>query len=52
MMASIGDLRDASADMLLAWARQAVPHYGASGSMDLDLPGFPDAEGSRCMVEG
>ncbi|MBT3601636.1 MAG: hypothetical protein HOE48_11095 [Candidatus Latescibacteria bacterium] len=44
-MASIGDLRDASADMLLAWARQAVPHYGASGSMDLDLPGFPDAEG-------
>lgn len=44
-MASIETLRDASADLLLTWARQAVPHYGTTGSMDLDLPGFPDAEG-------
>jgi hypothetical protein len=44
-MIDIDDLRDASADLLLAWARQAAPHYGAAGSMDLDLAGFPDAEG-------
>ena len=38
-------LRKASADLLLAWARYAAPHYGPSGSMDLDLQDWPDAEG-------
>ena len=38
-------LRDAAAELLLAWARCAAPHYGPSGSMDLDLQDWPDAEG-------
>jgi hypothetical protein len=45
MINSLDELRDAAADLLLTWARQAAPHYGATGSMDLDLAGFPDAEG-------
>ena len=44
-MIALEDLRDASADLLLTWARQAAPHYGDSGSMNLDLAGFPNAEG-------
>lgn len=38
-------LKDAAADLLLAWARKAEPHYGPSGSMDLDLEDFADADG-------
>lgn len=44
-MGQLDDLRDASADLLLRWAQMAAPHYGPSGSMDLDLTGFPEAEG-------
>ncbi len=38
-------LRDAAAGLLLAWARKAAPHYGPSGSMDLDLRDTDDAQG-------
>jgi hypothetical protein len=44
-MIPLDALQRVSADLLLTWARQAAPHYGESGSMDLDLAGFPDAEG-------
>lgn len=44
-MTGLEELREAAGDLLLAWARGAAPHYGPSGSMDLDLAGFPDAEG-------
>ena len=44
-MIPLEDLRNASADLLLTWAQMAAPHYGETGSMDLDLVGFPDAEG-------
>jgi len=38
-------LRAEAADLLLEWARQAAPHYGPVGSMDLDRDDFPDAAG-------
>ena len=38
-------LKDAACDLLLCWARKAAAHYGPSGSMDLDLEDFEDAEG-------
>ena len=38
-------LRAEAAELLLIWARKALPHYGPSGSMDLDLLLFPDADG-------
>ena len=38
-------LRDAADTLLLEWARQAAPHYGPAGSMDLDLQDFADADG-------
>ena len=44
-MIPLDDLRTVSADLLLTWAQMAAPHYGETGSMDLDLVGFPDAEG-------
>jgi hypothetical protein len=34
-----------AAELLLLWARKAAPHYGPSGSMDLDRLTFPDADG-------
>jgi len=42
---SLETLRDAAADLLLVWTRAIAPHYGPSGSMDLDLADFPEAEG-------
>ncbi|MCP5531270.1 MAG: hypothetical protein H7A44_12635 [Opitutaceae bacterium] len=38
-------LRDSAGELLLAWARLLAPHYGATGSMDLDLRDWPDAAG-------
>ena len=34
-----------AAELLLLWARKAAPHYGPSGSMDLDRLMFPNADG-------
>ena len=42
---SMEPLRKTASELLLSWARFAAPHYGPSGSMDLDLQDFPDAEG-------
>ena len=42
---SLETLREAAADLLLTWARVLAPHYGPTGSMDLDLVDFPEAEG-------
>ena len=42
---AIEPMQDAAADLLLTWARVLAPHYGPSGSMDLDLADFPEAEG-------
>ena len=39
------DLRHATSDLLLDWARLLAPHYGPSGSMDLDLRDWPHAQG-------
>ena len=39
------ELRLATSALAIEWARLLVPHFGASGSMDLDLPDWPDAEG-------
>ncbi|MDA0745050.1 MAG: hypothetical protein O2954_00905 [bacterium] len=41
----ITPLHQAAAELLLAWARAAAPHYGPTGSMGLDLLDFPTAEG-------
>lgn len=38
-------LRRAAAGLLAKWMGRLVPHYGRSGSMDLDLQLYPDAEG-------
>jgi hypothetical protein len=42
---SLVELRQASAALILDWARAALPFYGPSGSMDLDLDDIPDAAG-------
>jgi hypothetical protein len=42
---SVSELRDASAALILDWARAALPHYGPAGSMDLDTSGVPDSAG-------
>jgi len=34
-----------SAALVAAWARLALPHYGAAGSMDADLADNPEAQG-------
>lgn len=39
------DLRTAGAALMLEWARLLVPHFGASGSLDLDLRDWPGAAG-------
>lgn len=39
------ELRAAAAGLLLDWARCLVPHYGPSGSLDLDLADWPGADG-------
>jgi len=38
-------LRKASARILKTWAKLLSPHYGPTGSLDLDLILYPDAEG-------
>lgn len=38
-------LRHAAAGLLARWMGLLVPHYGRSGSMDLDLQLYPDAGG-------
>ena len=38
-------LLKASARILKRWAKLLSPHYGPSGSLDLDLMLYPDAEG-------
>jgi hypothetical protein len=43
--APLEPLQKAASELLLAWSRCAAPHYGPTGSMDLDLQDFPDAEG-------
>ena len=45
MPTDIPRLRAAAAGLLLDWARQAAPHYGPGGSMDLDLRDTDDARG-------
>jgi hypothetical protein len=39
------DLRQATSDLLLDWARLLAPHIGPNGSLDLDLRDFPGAQG-------
>jgi hypothetical protein len=43
--ASLASLRQDTAGLLLDWARLLAPHYGKSGSMDLDLIDWPTAQG-------
>ena len=38
-------LRQATSDLTNEWARLLAPHFGPSGSMDLDLIDWPQAEG-------
>jgi len=42
---SMNDLRRVAAELTLDWARLIAPHYGPSGSLDLDLLDWPNAEG-------
>jgi hypothetical protein len=42
---SLDHLLVASADLVLAWSRRIIDHFGPTGSLDLDLDQFPDAEG-------
>lgn len=42
---SMDPLQQATSDLLVDWARLLAPHYGASGSMDLDLRDWPSAQG-------
>ena len=39
------ELRQATSDLTIEWARLLAPHFGPSGSMDLDLLLWPQAEG-------
>ncbi len=39
------ELRQATSDLTIEWARLLAPHFGPSGSMDLDLLLWPKAEG-------
>ena len=39
------ELRQATSDLTIEWARLLAPHFGPSGSMDLDLRDWPQAEG-------
>lgn len=39
------ELKQAAADLLIDWAKLLAPHYGPSGSMDLDLLDWPTAQG-------
>jgi hypothetical protein len=39
------ELRRAASDLTIEWARLLAPHFGATGSMDLDLRDWPHAQG-------
>jgi hypothetical protein len=39
------ELKSATGALLLEWARLLAPHYGPTGSMDLDLRDWPGAQG-------
>lgn len=39
------ELKTAAAGLLCDWARLLAPHFGSSGSMDLDLIDWPEAQG-------
>jgi len=39
------ELRQATSDLMIEWARLLAPHFGPKGSMDLDLIDWPQAEG-------
>ncbi len=39
------ELRQATSDLTIEWARLLAPHFGPAGSMDLDLIDWPNAEG-------
>ncbi|MDB6093415.1 MAG: hypothetical protein JWM32_977 [Verrucomicrobia bacterium] len=39
------ELRQATSDLTVEWARLLAPHFGLSGSMDLDRRDWPHAEG-------
>ena len=39
------ELRQATSDLTIEWARLLAPHFGPGGSMDLDLLLWPKAEG-------
>lgn len=43
--ADLAVIRTESAALLLEWARLCAPHFGPSGSMDLDLRDWPTAQG-------
>ncbi|MCK5803630.1 MAG: hypothetical protein KAI66_12390 [Lentisphaeria bacterium] len=38
-------LFDEASQLVLQWAKLALPHYGEQGSLDLDLLAFPNAQG-------
>ena len=39
------ELRQATSALTIEWGRLLAPHFGPSGSMDLDLRDWPNAEG-------
>lgn len=41
----MNEIQQAAADLLVDWAKLLAPHYGPSGSMDLDLLDWPTAQG-------
>ena len=47
--ASLQRVRRAATGLLARWMGLLAPHYGPSGSMDLDLRLYPDAEGPSHM---
>ena len=42
---SLDDLRHEAGLLAAEWARLLAPHFGPSGSMDLDLIDWPKAQG-------
>tara|TARA_Y100000385_G_scaffold286621_1_gene348993 strand:+ start:1234 stop:1401 length:168 start_codon:yes stop_codon:yes gene_type:complete len=42
---TLDELRLETSALMAEWFRVLAPHFGSSGSMDLDLIDWPDAEG-------
>jgi hypothetical protein len=42
---TLAEVRNSAGELLLEWARLLAPHYGATGSLDLDLRDWPGAAG-------